>query len=137
MSNSAPKRTLIGRIGQITCPADRPSFSVSDVLTYVAFLWCLTMSHSAAGVPRTPDGQGGSGAPAGKHFDQWGDPFLQGAIARLGTVRFRYGTPIFSVAFSPSGSVLASIEFARSRKADVTKRGQWSYLESPDRWRCG
>jgi RNA polymerase sigma factor (sigma-70 family) len=54
--------------------------------------------------PDAPGREGGGLARA----DRFGDPLPPGAIARLGSVRFRHGGRIYSLAPSPDGKVLVS-----------------------------
>jgi RNA polymerase sigma factor (sigma-70 family) len=65
-----------------------------------------------------PGHQGRGEAPAEQpqgarppRADRWGDPLPAGALARMGTLRFRHGAELSSVAFAHDGKVLASADF--------------------------
>src|SRR4051812_45054348 len=69
------------------------------------FLRLVPLFVLSLGLQAVPPGRGG-GPP---RKDLYGDPLPPGAIARLGTIRFRSGDgPITAIAFSPDGKTLAA-----------------------------
>jgi WD40 repeat protein len=73
-----------------------------------AFLVLLAASTCEGAAPPTP------------HLDRDGRPLPPGAVARLGQLRFRQGSPVSALAFSPDGAVLATGgEHLRARLWDV------------------
>jgi WD40 repeat protein len=66
-------------------------------------LLCLALSGAVAEKPSPP-----AATAAQLPIDAFGDPLPAGAIARLGTVRFRHGNCVTSVAFSPDSKILVS-----------------------------
>jgi RNA polymerase sigma factor (sigma-70 family) len=52
-------------------------------------------------------------ADAKARMDRFGDPLPDGAITRFGTVRFRHGGQLTSIAYSPDGKTIASGGFGR------------------------
>src|SRR5262249_54294488 len=47
-------------------------------------------------------------APSAARADLLGDPLPDGALARVGTLRFRHGATIVSVAYAPDGKSVAT-----------------------------
>jgi RNA polymerase sigma factor (sigma-70 family) len=60
--------------------------------------------------PATPPIEIAQPRPA---VDRYGDPLPEGAITRFGTVRFRHGEPLESIAYSPDGKMIASGGYGR------------------------
>ena len=65
-----------------------------------------------------------SSAPRAPKTDRYGDPLPPGAVARLGSLRFRNGDAIFSVVFSPDGKYLATTANDKVRWWDVATAKQ-------------
>src|SRR5690242_14154116 len=62
-----------------------------------------------------PPSWGGEPQSKKAHVDLYGDPLPPGAIARLGTGRFRQDGHVRGVAFSPDGKLLAAYSADRSK----------------------
>ena len=60
------------------------------------------------GTPPAPPHEEGLSQPAPRRLDCQGDPLPPGAVARLGSARWRHGGQVYGLAYSPDGKVLAT-----------------------------
>jgi RNA polymerase sigma factor (sigma-70 family) len=87
-------------------------------------------SEPAAAAADRPEGSAGKAVRA----DRYGDPLPDGAIARLGTLRFRQGGWLRAIALSPDGRLLAGVggndEVRLWGTADGAERACWPVREA-------
>jgi RNA polymerase sigma factor (sigma-70 family) len=88
----------------------------AHLLVLMLIVGVLTFALSAGTTPETQQGDPVSPPPGqmpmqpevAARLDRSGDPLPPGAIARLGTTRFRHGKAFEAIAFSPDGKTIAS-----------------------------
>src|SRR5262245_1955072 len=77
-------------------------------LVFLATCLALTVAEPTHGGPPPSQAEKPPGKEQAASADRHGDPLPAGAVARLGTVRFRHGQWARCVAFSPDGKTVAS-----------------------------
>jgi RNA polymerase sigma factor (sigma-70 family) len=99
----------------------------------------LTMLHEAATpaapeVPAKPTQAAPSPAKERERVDQLGDPLPPGALLRLGTIRFRPGGGVYSLAFLPGGKAIVSTGFKGIYFWDVATGKELQRIKLSDEW---
>ena len=69
--------------------------------------------------PPAPPAKEPAAAKSAPKLDAFGDPLPDGAIARLGTVRFNHGDGMRSLVYSPDGKMIVSVGNGRARVWDA------------------
>src|SRR5262245_53051153 len=83
------------------------------LLLVLASLWLLTGPPVSAQPPAAKGTAGQGKAPA--RVDLFGDPLPPGALARLGTLRFRLSGPVRDAALSADGTRVAVTNYSAVR----------------------
>jgi WD40 repeat protein len=93
------------------------------------FVCCLTIAVPvpARGQPAASNAKDRVEEKIKPLHDLYGDPLPPGAIARLGTLRFRTGNQVCAVAYSPDGRLLAASGYDRSVRVWHTATGKEAF----------
>lgn len=90
----------------------------------VLWSWLATCPFAAAEPPLERATSNGSSSQQTAPVDLYGDPLPPGALARMGTTRFRQGDSITALAFSPDGAAVATGADAGSLRIWDTRTGE-------------
>lgn len=75
----------------------------------LAGLLSVLVSWNGRATPSQPDDDDEGQIKRPVLLDPYGDRLPAGALARMGTVRFRHGSPMCNLLFSPNGKILATL----------------------------
>ena len=97
--------------------------------TGISLLAVATPRPSPPATPATPPAQ----AKDEPRHDRYGDPLPEGAVARLGSLRFRVPDQIVSMAFAPDGKTLAVSAHGGLFLIDAANGKRIKHLPTPGR----
>jgi RNA polymerase sigma factor (sigma-70 family) len=132
--------SLLQRVSRVLFLSKRAAAALVFLTVGLMAAGLILASALAPAVPQKAAEPPAAAAPAGPHTDRHGDALPAGAVARLGTIRFRGGGGPSWVAFLPGDATLATaaahgVSFWDAATGKETRRlaqTGWAQAQSPD-----